>query len=180
MIYFLCPHLSTPREECDAFSLRSQQTWGVAAAAGHFTDEIVSYYCLDSSLAPLPQVPIMLKIKRKDVEFALDEHPKPKTTLEQLAKLPPVFKKVPPPVSTDVTRVSTTLTRVSTNTPASTFVPASTITPASTTLAPAFTTLTPASTTLTPAFTTLTPAPFTFTPATPGRSSNRRRCQWYL
>ena len=23
----------------------------------------------------------------------LDEHPKPKTTLEQLAKLPPVFKK---------------------------------------------------------------------------------------
>jgi len=74
----LAEKFGVTREECDAFSLRSQQTWGVAAAAGHFTDEIV---------------PIMLKIKRKDVEFALDEHPKPKTTLEQLAKLPPVFKK---------------------------------------------------------------------------------------
>jgi len=66
------------REECDAFALRSQQTWGEAAAAGHFTEETA---------------PIMLKIKKKDVEMTLDEHPKPKTTLEGLAKLPPVFKK---------------------------------------------------------------------------------------
>jgi len=66
------------REDCDAFSLRSQQTWGAAAAAGHFADEIA---------------PITLKIKKKEVEMSLDEHPKPKTTLEQLAKLPPVFKK---------------------------------------------------------------------------------------
>jgi len=65
-------------EECDAFALRSQQTWGEAAAAGHFTEETA---------------PIMLKIKKKDVEMTLDEHPKPKTTLEGLAKLPPVFKK---------------------------------------------------------------------------------------
>jgi hypothetical protein len=28
------------------------------------------------------------------VEFKVDEHPKPKTTIEQLAKLPTVFKKV--------------------------------------------------------------------------------------
>ena len=34
-----------------------------------------------------------LKIKKKEVEMKLDEHPKPKTTIEQLAKLPPVFKK---------------------------------------------------------------------------------------
>ena len=68
----------TLREECDAFSLRSQQTWGAAAEAGVFADEIT---------------PITLKIKRKEVEMKLDEHPKPKTTLEQLAKLPPVFKK---------------------------------------------------------------------------------------
>jgi hypothetical protein len=27
------------------------------------------------------------------VEFKVDEHPKPKTTIEQLAKLPTVFKK---------------------------------------------------------------------------------------
>lgn len=66
------------REECDAFSLRSQQTWGAAAEAGVFADEIV---------------PITLKVKRKEVVMSLDEHPKPKTTLEQLAKLPPVFKK---------------------------------------------------------------------------------------
>jgi len=74
----LAVKFNVTREDCDAFSLRSQQTWGVAAAAGHFTDEMV---------------PITLKIKKKDVEMALDEHPKPKTTLEQLAKLPPVFKK---------------------------------------------------------------------------------------
>ena len=49
-----------------------------AAAAGVFEDEIT---------------PITLKIKKKEVEMKLDEHPKPKTTLEQLAKLPPVFKK---------------------------------------------------------------------------------------
>jgi len=66
------------REDCDAFALRSQQTWGAAAAAGVFEDEIT---------------PITLKIKKKEVEMSLDEHPKPKTTLEQLAKLPPVFKK---------------------------------------------------------------------------------------
>jgi len=66
------------REECDAFALRSQQTWGAAAAAGHFADEIA---------------PLTLKIKKKEVEMTLDEHPKPKTTLEQLAKLPAVFKK---------------------------------------------------------------------------------------
>jgi hypothetical protein len=29
-----------------------------------------------------------------EVEMNLDEHPKPKTTIEQLAKLPTVFKKV--------------------------------------------------------------------------------------
>ena len=66
------------REDCDAFALRSQQTWGAAAEAGVFADEIT---------------PITLKIKKKEVEMKLDEHPKPKTTIEQLAKLPPVFKK---------------------------------------------------------------------------------------
>ena len=71
-------HYITLREDCDAFALRSQQTWGAAAEAGVFADEIT---------------PITLKIKKKEVEMKLDEHPKPKTTLEQLAKLPPVFKK---------------------------------------------------------------------------------------
>jgi len=66
------------REESDNFALRSQQTWGAAAQAGHFADEIG---------------PVTLKTRKGEVEFALDEHPKPKTTIEQLAKLPTVFKK---------------------------------------------------------------------------------------
>jgi len=74
----LAAKFDVTREDCDAFSLRSQQTWGAAAEAGFFADEIT---------------PITLKIKKKEVEMKLDEHPKPKTTLEQLAKLPPVFKK---------------------------------------------------------------------------------------
>merc|ERR1711997_1176477 len=74
----LAAKFDVTREDCDAFALRSQQTWGAAAEAGVFADEIT---------------PITLKIKKKEVEMKLDEHPKPKTTLEQLAKLPPVFKK---------------------------------------------------------------------------------------
>jgi len=74
----LAAKFDVTREDCDAFALRSQQTWGAAAEAGVFADEIT---------------PITLKIKKKEVEMKLDEHPKPKTTIEQLAKLPPVFKK---------------------------------------------------------------------------------------
>merc|ERR1712002_482983 len=66
------------REESDAFTLRSQQTWAAAAQAGHFADEIG---------------PVTLKSKKGPIEMTLDEHPKPKTTIEQLAKLPTVFKK---------------------------------------------------------------------------------------
>ena len=57
---------------------RSQQTWAAAAQAGHFADEIA---------------PITLKSKKGEVTMSLDEHPKPKTTIEQLGKLPTVFKK---------------------------------------------------------------------------------------
>lgn len=66
------------REESDAFALRSQHTWAAAAQAGHFADEIA---------------PITLKSKKGPIEMTLDEHPKPKTTIEQLGKLPTVFKK---------------------------------------------------------------------------------------
>jgi len=66
------------REESDAFALRSQQTWAAAAQAGHFAEEIG---------------PVTLKSKKGPIEMNLDEHPKPKTTIEQLAKLPTVFKK---------------------------------------------------------------------------------------
>ncbi len=66
------------REEVDAFALRSQQMWGAANEKGVFKDEIE---------------PIEVKVKRSTVTMDTDEHPKPKTTLEGLAKLPAVFKK---------------------------------------------------------------------------------------
>jgi len=66
------------REECDNFAFRSQQTWAAAAKDGVFADEIAA---------------ITIKTRKGPVEFAMDEHPKPKTTLEQMAKLPTVFKK---------------------------------------------------------------------------------------
>jgi len=66
------------REEVDAFSLRSQQTWAAAYEKGAFNDEMA---------------PIEIKTRKGKVMMDMDEHPKPKTTLEGLAKLPPVFKK---------------------------------------------------------------------------------------
>jgi len=57
----------------DAFALRSQQAWARANAAGLFKDEIVA---------------VQLAQKKGDlVIFDTDEHPRPDTTLEQLAKL---------------------------------------------------------------------------------------------
>lgn len=49
-----------------------------AQEGGHFTAEI----------APVP-----IKTKKGPTEMSVDEHPKPQTTAEGLAKLPPVFKK---------------------------------------------------------------------------------------
>eukprot|EP00005_Dracoamoeba_jomungandri_P002334 CAMPEP_0174261050 /NCGR_PEP_ID=MMETSP0439-20130205/11203_1 /TAXON_ID=0 /ORGANISM="Stereomyxa ramosa, Strain Chinc5" /LENGTH=390 /DNA_ID=CAMNT_0015345463 /DNA_START=16 /DNA_END=1184 /DNA_ORIENTATION=+ len=67
------------RADCDAFALQSQQTWKKAAESGAFDAEIV---------------PIELKGKKGKVEqFAVDEHPRSETTIDNLAKLPPVFKK---------------------------------------------------------------------------------------
>merc|ERR1712001_719678 len=66
------------RDEVDDFAIRSQQTWGVANEKGVFADEIV---------------PVSIKTRKGMVEMTTDEHPKPKTLKEQIAKLPPVFKK---------------------------------------------------------------------------------------
>jgi 3-oxoadipyl-CoA thiolase len=57
------------REEQDAFALRSQQRWTAANAAGLFDDELV----------PVGEV-------------VVDEHPRPETTAEVLAKLKPAFR----------------------------------------------------------------------------------------
>jgi 3-oxoadipyl-CoA thiolase len=68
------------REEQDAFALESQRRWVAAHAAGHFADEIVAIEAPGARRGDLVQV-------------AVDEHPRPDTTLEQLAALKPAFKR---------------------------------------------------------------------------------------
>jgi 3-oxoadipyl-CoA thiolase len=65
------------REEQDAFALQSQRRWHAAHQAGRFSDEIVP--------VEVPQR------KGGPVVFDTDEHPRPETTPEQLARLRPVF-----------------------------------------------------------------------------------------
>jgi acetyl-CoA acyltransferase len=61
------------RADQDAFAIRSQQRWGAADAAGRFADELVS---------------VVIAQKKGDPKVVnRDEHPRPETTLEQLAKL---------------------------------------------------------------------------------------------
>jgi acetyl-CoA acetyltransferase family protein len=66
------------RQECDDYALRSQRAWAAANEAGRFRDEITA---------------IEIKSKKGSVQFAVDEHPRPQSTPEALAKLAPVFKK---------------------------------------------------------------------------------------
>lgn len=67
------------REEQDEFAYKSQMKAKDAIENGLFEDEIV---------------PIKIKDKKgNECEIKTDEHPRPETTLEKLAKLPPVFKK---------------------------------------------------------------------------------------
>ena len=64
---------SISRADQDAFALRSQQRWAAAHAAGRFADELV---------------PVVIPQKKGDPKVVdTDEHPRPDTTLEMLAKL---------------------------------------------------------------------------------------------
>jgi acetyl-CoA C-acetyltransferase len=67
------------RAEQDAYALESQRRAAEASAGGHFKDEIV---------------PVEVAGKKGDVLVDRDEHPRPDTTLEALARLPPVFDPV--------------------------------------------------------------------------------------
>jgi acetyl-CoA C-acetyltransferase len=75
----LAEQYNIPREEQDAFALRSQQYAGRAIKEGRFKDEI--------SPVPIPQR------KGEPKMYDTDEHPKPDMTMEKLAQLPPAFKK---------------------------------------------------------------------------------------
>jgi 3-oxoadipyl-CoA thiolase len=66
------------RADQDAFAYRTQQRWARAHAAGFFKQEIVA--------VPVAQ-------KKGDAKiFDTDEHPRPDTTLDGLAKLKPIVK----------------------------------------------------------------------------------------
>ncbi|WP_332690903.1 thiolase family protein [Halalkalibacter lacteus] len=67
------------REEQDEFALRSQKRMAKAIKEGYFTEQIVPITIPTRKSAPLV--------------FEKDEHPRPETTIEGLAKLPPVFKQ---------------------------------------------------------------------------------------
>jgi acetyl-CoA C-acetyltransferase len=66
------------REEQDRFAAESQRKAGEAQQAGRFRDEIV---------------PVTVKTRKGDVVVDTDEHPKPGTTAESLAKLRGAFSK---------------------------------------------------------------------------------------
>jgi acetyl-CoA acetyltransferase family protein len=66
------------REEQDAFALASQQRWAAASEAGRFSEEVV---------------PIEVPDGRATRTLETDEHPRPETTLDQLAKLKPAFRR---------------------------------------------------------------------------------------
>ncbi|MCY1418709.1 Beta-ketoadipyl-CoA thiolase [compost metagenome] len=63
------------RADQDAFALRSQQRAGAAQAAGYFAEEIV---------------PVVIKGRRGETVVDADEHLRPDTTAEALARLKPV------------------------------------------------------------------------------------------
>ena len=65
------------RAAADAYALGSQRRWAAADKAGWFEDELAA---------------VDVKTKRGMVRFARDEHPRPETTAEGLAKLAPVFR----------------------------------------------------------------------------------------
>jgi acetyl-CoA acyltransferase len=67
------------RADQDAFALRSQQRWAKANAAGFFKGEII---------------PVKVPQKKGDPKiFDTDEHPRPETTLEVLAKLKGIVRE---------------------------------------------------------------------------------------
>ncbi|HKB07733.1 MAG TPA: acetyl-CoA C-acyltransferase [Candidatus Polarisedimenticolia bacterium] len=65
------------REEADRYALRSQQAADAAHRAGRLRDEIV---------------PVTVRERGKEVVVSDDNHRRPETTLEALAKLPPAFQ----------------------------------------------------------------------------------------
>jgi acetyl-CoA C-acetyltransferase len=69
---------SISREEQDAFALESQRRAGAARGENRFDAEIV---------------PVTVTGRKGNVTITADEHPRPETEIEDLAKLPTVFRE---------------------------------------------------------------------------------------
>ena len=75
----LAERYAVSREEQDAFALQSQQRAAAAWEAGRFADEVVPVDTYDA--------------RPRTVTVERDEQPRPDTTLEDLARLKPVFRE---------------------------------------------------------------------------------------
>ncbi|KRB70546.1 acetyl-CoA C-acyltransferase family protein [Noviherbaspirillum sp. Root189] len=71
-------HYKISREEQDAFAAESQRKAATAIVAGHFKSQIV---------------PVEIKGRNGVISFDTDEHSKPGTTADALAKLKPAFRR---------------------------------------------------------------------------------------
>lgn len=67
------------RDEADHFALRSQQKYAIAKGEGFFTGEIAAVELPPSRKGPVPPI-------------ADDEHPRPNTDLDALAKMRPLYE----------------------------------------------------------------------------------------
>ena len=65
------------REASDAYAVRSQQAWAAAHEQGRFADEVIA---------------VSVKTKKGPKVVDVDEHPRPDSTVESLARLKTVFK----------------------------------------------------------------------------------------
>lgn len=74
----LVEKLQITRTQQDAFAARSQQRFAAAQKAGHLIDEIVA---------------VEIKGRKGTESFAIDEAPRPDTTVETLARLNPAFRR---------------------------------------------------------------------------------------
>jgi acetyl-CoA C-acetyltransferase len=74
----LADQYAISRAEQDAYALESQRRAGAAIEGRRFDREIV---------------PVTVRGRKGETVIAADEHPRPGTTLEEMAKLPPVFRE---------------------------------------------------------------------------------------
>ncbi|MBW3630377.1 MAG: acetyl-CoA C-acetyltransferase [Gemmatimonadetes bacterium] len=74
----LSDRYSIARDEVDEYALRSQRLAVEAWSGGRFADEVI---------------PVVVKTRKGEHAFDRDEHPRPDTTAEALAKLKPYFKE---------------------------------------------------------------------------------------